>query len=141
MKKKKIEGLTILGGRGIPVPGSPADAPLECFDNSHPDRDYEITFDCPEFTSLCPVTGQPDFGSIRITYVPDRRCIESKSLKLHLHSFRNHNSFHEEVVNMIRDAIVAAAAPRSLEVEGSFRPRGGISIKVKASYVKKGEHR
>lgn len=137
MKTGKIGGLSILGGAGIVPPKSPDDALLESFDNKYSGRDYEIIFNCPEFTSLCPVTGQPDFGTIRISYVPDRRCVESKSLKLFLYSFRNHNSFHEEVVNRILDKIVAAAAPRKLEVLGIFRPRGGITITVRADYTKK----
>ena len=93
-----------------------------------------IEFDCPEYTSLCPVTGQPDFGHIVIRYVADKKCIESKSLKLFLYSFRNSNTFHEEAVNHILDAIVEACAPRKAEVIGRFRPRGGIAINVKATY-------
>ena len=111
---------------------SPEDAVLETFDNLYSQRDYEITFDCPEFTSLCPVTNQPDFGKITINYIPDRLCIESKSLKLFLFAFRNHNTFHEEAVNIILDRIVDACSPRYAEVTGSFRPRGGIAINVKA---------
>ena len=104
------------------------------FDNLYADRDYIIEFDCPEYTSLCPVTGQPDFGHIIIRYVADKKCIESKSLKLFLYSFRNSNTFHEEAVNHILDAIVKACAPRRAEVVGRFRPRGGIAINVKATY-------
>ena len=92
------------------------------------------TFDCPEYTSLCPVTGQPDFGHIILRYVPDKLCIESKSLKLYLYSFRNTNTFHEESVNTILDAVVKTCAPRKAEVIGRFRPRGGIAINVKATY-------
>ena len=107
---------------------------LKTFPNPHPDRDYEITFDCPEFTALCPVTGQPDFGNITIRYIPDKKCIESKSLKLYLFSFRSSNTFHEESVNRILDDLVTQCKPRRATVEGVFRPRGGISIRVSASY-------
>jgi len=140
MKKNSHEGkqrfadLTLLKSSGTSYPDSPKKAKLETFENLFPDRDYLITFDCPEFTSLCPVTGQPDFGALTLRYVPDKKCIESKSLKLYLFSFRNHNSFHEEVVNTILDAVVAACKPRRAEVIGVFRPRGGIAINVKANF-------
>ena len=127
-------GLTLLGTSNTDVPGSPDEAVLETFENTHPGRDYEITFDCPEFTSICPVTGQPDFGKITINYVPDKSCVESKSLKLFLFSFRGHGAFHEEVVNIILDRVVAACSPRWAEVVGEFRPRGGIAITVRAAY-------
>ena len=93
------------------MPSEPTRA-MEAFDNPAPERDYEIVFDCPEFTALCPITGQPDFGTLAIEIVPDKRCIESKSLKIYLFSFRNHGSFHEEAVNRILDDIVAACRPR-----------------------------
>ena len=96
--------------------------------------DYVIEFDCPEYTSLCPVTGQPDFGHIVIRYIPDQKCIESKSLKLFLYSCRNASTFHEEAVNSILDAVVNACSPRAAEVVGKFRPRGGIAINVTARY-------
>ena len=131
---KRFEGLSLLKHSKTSPPDNPGEAVLETFDNTHPDRGYEIVFDCPEFTSICPVTGQPDFGKITITYVPNAQCVESKSLKLFLFSFRNHGAFHEEVVNLILDRIVAACGPRRAEVLGEFRPRGGIAIKVKASY-------
>ena len=133
-KSGRTVGLTLLGTSRTDVPGSPGEAVLETFENTHPSRDYEITFDCPEFTSICPVTGQPDFGGITINYVPDKSCVESKSLKLFLFSFRNHGAFHEEVVNIILDRIVAACSPRWAEVLGEFRPRGGIAITVRATY-------
>ena len=95
-KNLKHEGLTLLNRNHKEYPASPEEAKLEFFENAYPNRDYVIEFDCPEFTSLCPVTGQPDFGHIRIRYVADRRCIESKSLKLYLFSFRNDNTFHED---------------------------------------------
>jgi 7-cyano-7-deazaguanine reductase len=128
------ENLTLLKASETHVPASPDEAKLETFANTHPERDYLITLDCPEFTSLCPVTGQPDFGEITIAYVPDKRCVESKSLKLYLFSFRNHGAFHEEVVNRILDDLVAACAPRSARVSGVFSPRGGIAINVTAEY-------
>ncbi len=127
--------LTLLGSGTTPLPASPDAARLEVFANTHPDRDYEISFDCPEFTALCPITGQPDFGHITITYIPDRRCLESKSLKLYLGSFRNQGAFHEAVINRIRDDIVKVTAPRRLTVTGQFKPRGGISIRVTAAYT------
>ena len=131
--KKRFDKLTLLAASERKYPKSPDEAKLECFDNLFAKRDYVIEFDCPEFTSLCPVTGQPDFGHITLRYVPDKLCIESKSLKLYLFSFRNHPSFHEEVVNTVLDAVVAACAPRRAEVVGKFRPRGGIAINVKAT--------
>jgi 7-cyano-7-deazaguanine reductase len=141
MKKlntNRFSKLTLLKSSKTSFPDSPEKAALEVFENLYSERDYEITFDCPEFTSLCPVTGQPDFGDIIIKYVPDRLCIESKSLKLFLFSFRNSNTFHEEAVNIITDKISEACSPRWMEVSGKFRPRGGIAINVKVEKVKKG---
>lgn len=132
--KERFNTLTLLSASERNYPTSPEEARLETFTNLYADRDYLIEFDCPEYTSLCPVTGQPDFGHIIIRYVPDDKCIESKSLKLYLYSFRNSSTFHEESVNTILDAIVKACSPRRAEVIGRFRPRGGISINVKASY-------
>jgi len=134
MDKKRFSALTLLGAGERHYPQHPSEAHLETFDNLYADRDYVIEFDCPEFTSLCPVTGQPDFGHIVLRYVPDKKCVESKSLKLYLFSFRNENTFHEEAVNTILDAVVKACSPRRAEVVGRFRPRGGISINVKATY-------
>ncbi len=131
---QRFQDLTLLSKSETVVSDSPEDAKLETFDNLYPGRDYEITFDCPEFTSLCPVTNQPDFGEITIQYIPDQLCIESKSLKLFIFSFRNHNTFHEEAVNIILDRIVSACNPRYAEVIGAFRPRGGIAINVRAVY-------
>jgi 7-cyano-7-deazaguanine reductase len=136
-KKERFADLTLLHGSEKKYPDSPEEAKLEAFDNVYQDRDYIITFDCPEYTSLCPVTNQPDFGHIVIRYVPDKKCIESKSLKLFLFSFRNHNTFHEESVNSILNAVVEACSPRKAEVVGKFRPRGGIAINVKAVYGEK----
>ena len=130
----RFEDLTLLKHSEHNYPKSPDEAHLESFKNKFPDRDYVITFDCPEYTSLCPVTGQPDFGHIIIRYIADKRCVESKSLKLYLFSFRNTNTFHEESVNRILKDFVDACQPRKAEVVGLFRPRGGIAINVKAVY-------
>lgn len=130
----KNEALTLLKKGEITFPDSPDEAKLEAFDNACPDRDYWIHFDCPEFTALCPITGQPDFGHITIRYIPDKKCLESKSLKLYLFSFRNHGTFHEEAVNRILDDVVKAVKPRKIIVKGEFNPRGGISITVEAAY-------
>ena len=127
-------GLTLLKRNESDYPESPDHAKLEAFENRHRDRDYWITFDCPEFTSLCPVTGQPDFGHVAIRYIPDKLCLESKSLKLYLFSFRNHGAFHEEVVNRVLDDIVKTIKPRKIIVKGEFNPRGGISISVEVTH-------
>src|SRR5512140_1996039 len=111
---------------------------LETFPNPKPERDYEIRFDCPEFTCLCPRTGQPDFATIRIRYVPDQTCVELKSLKLYLWSFRDQGAFHEAVVNRITDDLVSATDPRRMSVEGDFLVRGGIHTVVRVSHERKG---
>ncbi|CCQ96162.1 NADPH-dependent 7-cyano-7-deazaguanine reductase [[Clostridium] ultunense Esp] len=111
---------------------------LETFPNKYPERDFFVKFNAPEFTALCPITGQPDFATLYISYVPDQKMVESKSLKLYLFSFRNHGSFHEEVVNIICDDLVKLLDPRYLEVWGKFLPRGGISIDPYVNYGKKG---
>lgn len=129
----RFADLTLLKRSENNYPTTPGEAVLEVFKNVHSDRNYEITFDCPEFTSLCPVTSQPDFGHIIINYIPDEYCIESKSLKLYLFSHRNSNTFHEEAVNSILNALVKACKPRWAEVIGNFRPRGGIAINVKVA--------
>ncbi|TAJ16843.1 MAG: NADPH-dependent 7-cyano-7-deazaguanine reductase QueF [Planctomycetota bacterium] len=103
---------------------------LEWFANPNPGRDYEVRFECPEFTCLCPKTGQPDFATVRITYVPDQRCVELKSLKLYLWSFRDEGHFHEAVTNRILDDLVKLLAPRKMTVEGDFLIRGGIHTVV-----------
>lgn len=107
---------------------------LETFPNPEPGRDYVIEFECPEFTCLCPRTGQPDFASFSITYVPDRLCVELKSLKLYLWSFRDEGHFHEAVTNRILDDLVAATRPRRMTVVGRFHVRGGIGTTVTASH-------
>jgi len=133
-QENKYNELTLLRESESKYPESPDEAKLETFENRYSNRDYWITFCCPEFTSRCPITNQPDFGKITIRYIPDKRCIESKSLKLYLFSFRNYGTFHEEVVNRILDDILAACQPRSIIVLGDFNPRGGINIKVEAEY-------
>ena len=107
---------------------------IETFPNPEPDREYEIEISCPEFTSVCPKTGLPDFGEIRITYVPDRRCIELKALKYYLVGFRNTGIFYEQVTNQILDDLVAACEPRRMTIVGDFTPRGGIRTMVTAKY-------
>ena len=107
---------------------------LEVFTNPRPGRDYEISFECPEFTCLCPRTGQPDFATIRIRYTPDQLCVELKSLKLYLWSFRNEGAFHENVTNQILDDLVRAVKPRRMTVVGDFLVRGGIHTVVTASH-------
>jgi len=122
--------LNLLGAGGTRYRYDHPDANiLEVFDNQHPDSVWVVELDCGEFTSLCPMTGQPDFGRIRINYVPDLLCVESKSLKLYLGSFRNHGAFHEDCVNQIADDIDGRIAPVYLRVFGDFNARGGIAIK------------
>ena len=111
---------------------------LETFENKHPDNDYFVKFNCPEFTSLCPITGQPDFATIYISYIPDKLMVESKSLKLYLFSFRNHGDFHEDCVNIIMKDLIRLMQPRYIEVWGKFTPRGGISIDPHCNYGKEG---
>ncbi len=107
---------------------------LETFPNPKPERDYEISFECPEFTCICPLTGQPDFATIRIRYIPDKLCVELKSLKLYLWSFRNEGHFHEAVTNRILDDLGGATRPRSLTVVGDFYVRGGIHTVVTVTH-------
>jgi 7-cyano-7-deazaguanine reductase len=107
---------------------------LETFPNPRPERDYEISMECPEFTCVCPRTGQPDFATIRINYVPDKLCVELKSLKLYLWSYRDEGAFHEAVVNKILDDFVRACRPRKLTVVGDFNVRGGIHTVITAEY-------
>ena len=107
---------------------------LETFPNKHPENDYFVKFNCPEFTSLCPITGQPDFATIYISYIPDVKMVESKSLKLYLFSFRNHGDFHEDCVNIIMKDLIKLMEPKYIEVWGKFLPRGGISIDPYCNY-------
>ena len=108
---------------------------LETFINKHQENNYFVKFNCPEFTSLCPITGQPDFATIYISYIPDVKMVESKSLKLYLFSFRNHGDFHEDCVNIIMKDLIKLMEPRYIEVWGKFTPRGGISIDPYCNYV------
>jgi 7-cyano-7-deazaguanine reductase len=112
---------------------------LETVPNPHPDRDYEVRMTVPEFTCLCPLTGQPDFATIRIRYVPDQRLVELKSLKLYLWSYRDEGAFHEDVTNRIGDDFVAAAQPRWIEVIGDFNVRGGIKSEIRVAHGKRPE--
>ncbi len=127
-------GLTLLGAKTTVYSDQYTPAILEAFDNRHPGNDFFVKFNCPEFTSLCPITGQPDFATIYISYIPDKKMVESKSLKLYLFSFRNHGAFHEDCVNIILEDLVKLLAPRYLEVWGKFLPRGGLSIDPFANY-------
>jgi 7-cyano-7-deazaguanine reductase len=129
------DDMSLLGSEGTDYPDSPDLARLETFANAYPQRDYLIRFDCPEFTSVCPITGQPDFAHITIEYVAGQCCIESKSLKLYLFSYRNQGAFSEAITNRILDDLVAACRPRRATVVGRFTPRGGIGITVTAEYV------
>ena len=131
--ERKAEGLSLLGGK-TEYRQDYAPEVLETFRNQHPERDYWVRFNCPEFTALCPITGQPDFAEIRISYIPAERMVESKSLKLYLFSFRNHGAFHEDCVNIILNDLVALMQPKYIEVQGRFLPRGGISIWPYANY-------
>jgi 7-cyano-7-deazaguanine reductase len=131
---KKYAALTLLGNSQAAFPKSPTQATLEAFPNPSPQRDYSIRIDCPDFTSLCPVTGQPDFAEIVVEYVPDERCIETKSLKLYLASYRNVPSFNEAVINRILDDLVAACHPRRMRLEGRFVARGGLALTVIAEH-------
>ena len=137
MSNRQTEGLQQLG-HAAPYPDNYTPEVLETFENQHPDHDYWVRFNCPEFTTLCPITGQPDFAELRISYIPDRRMVESKSLKLYLHSFRNHGDFHEDCINIIMRDLVKLMDPKYLEVTGFFVPRGGISIYPYANYGRKG---
>lgn len=136
-KLREQEGLTALG-RKTEYRQDYAPEVLETFLNKHPDNDYWVRFNCPEFTSLCPITGQPDFAEIRISYIPAERMVESKSLKLYLFSFRNHGDFHEDVVNVIMKDLIRKLSPKYIEVWGRFLPRGGISIDPYCNYGKPG---
>ncbi len=137
-KEEEVENLTLLGNRGTKYPDNYAPEVLETFINKHQENDYFVKFNCPEFTSLCPITGQPDFANIIISYVPAEKMVESKSLKLYLFSFRNHGDFHEDCINIIMKDLVALMEPKYIEVWGKFTPRGGISIDPYANYGKPG---
>lgn len=136
--KKELEGVSLLGNQNTHYQYNYNPSVLETFINKHQDNDYMVTFTCPEFTSLCPKTGQPDFAEIIINYIPDKRMVESKSLKLYLFSFRNHSDFHEDCTNIIMKDLINLMDPKYIEVKGNFLPRGGISILPFANYAKPG---
>jgi 7-cyano-7-deazaguanine reductase len=131
---QRAESFRLLGQPTGKYPEKPSRDILDTFPNRSPGRLYWITFDCPEFTSLCPVTGQPDFAALSLHYVPGELCVETKSLKFYLASFRHTPSFNEEIVNRILDDLAAVCAPRAMVVRGKFSPRGGISVRVEARF-------
>ena len=135
---REKENLTLLGSNHTEYKTDYDPSLLETFSNKHPDNDYFVKFNCPEFTSLCPITGQPDFATIYISYVPDKLMVESKSLKLYLFSYRNHGDFHEDCVNKIMKDLIALLNPKYIEVTGKFLPRGGLSIDPYCNYGKSG---
>ena len=134
MEKREKEDLTLLGNQNVKYKDEYSPELLETFINKHQDNDYFVKFNCPEFTSLCPITGQPDFATIYISYIPDKKMVESKSLKLYLFSFRNHGDFHEDCVNIIMKDLIKLMNPKYIEVWGKFTPRGGISIDPYCNY-------
>jgi 7-cyano-7-deazaguanine reductase len=133
-KPKRASQLTLLGRSEAKIPASPSEARLETFPNPAPNRNYWIHFETDDFTSVCPVTGQPDFARIDIDYIPDRVCVESKSLKFYLASYRNERAFNEAVTNRILDDFVKACAPREAIVTAQFSARGGIALTVRAEH-------
>ncbi len=133
-RHRSAAGLTLLGNAQATLPQTPKEARLESFPNPRPGRPYVIRLDCPDFTSLCPVTGQPDFAEIVIEYTPGASCLETKSLKLYLGSYRNEPAFNEAVVNRILDDLVRACEPRRMRIEGRFAPRGGLALSVVAEH-------
>lgn len=130
--------LTLLGNKDVEYKSDYCPEVLETFVNKHRENDYFVKFNCPEFTSLCPITGQPDFATIYISYIPDELMVESKSLKLYLFSFRNHGDFHEDCVNIIMKDLIKLMNPKYIEVWGKFLPRGGISIDPYCNYGRPG---
>ncbi len=134
---REKENLTKLGSANTVYKTEYDPSILESFSNKHPENDYFVKFNCPEFTSLCPITGQPDFANIVISYVPDEKLVESKSLKLYMFSFRNHGDFHEDVINIIMKDLIRLLDPKYIEVWGQFLPRGGLSIDPYCNYGKK----
>lgn len=133
--QEELQGVSLLGNKRATIPTTYAPEILEAFVNKHPDNEYLVTFHCPEFTTLCPLTGQPDYATIVISYIPREKMVESKSLKLYLFSFRNHGDFHEDCVNIIMKDLVKLMDPKYLEVTGLFTPRGGIRIYPFANYA------
>lgn len=137
-RKDELAGLNLLGNSDTKYPESYSPEILESFQNKHPENDYWVKFNAPEFTSLCPMTGQPDFARVYISYVPDKKLVESKSLKLYLASFRNHGDFHEDCANIIMKDLIKLLEPKYIEVWCKFTPRGGISIDPYCNYGKLG---
>lgn len=135
---EETKDITLLGKQNVQYEFNYRPDVLETFDNKHPDHDYWVKFNCPEFTTLCPITGQPDFGTIYISYIPEQKMVESKSLKLYLFSFRNNGDFHEDVVNIIMKDLIKLMNPKYIEVWGKFLPRGGISIDPYTNYGRPG---
>lgn len=135
--EQELDGLTLLGQKNTEYFDNYQPQVLEVFENKHQDNDYFVKFICPEFTSLCPMTGQPDFATIIIRYIPDIKMVESKSLKLYLFSYRNHGDFHEDCVNIIMKDLISLMDPKYIEVLGEFTPRGGIAIHPFANYGRK----
>ena len=132
------EDISLLGNKKVKYHYDYCPEILETFQNKHLENDYWVKFNCPEFTALCPITGQPDYATIYISYVPNEKMVESKSLKLYLVSFRNHGDFHEDVVNVIMKDLIKLMEPKYIEVWGKFLPRGGISIDPYANYGQPG---
>ena len=132
------EDISLLGNKKVKYHYDYCPEILETFQNKHPENDYWVKFNCPEFTALCPITGQPDYATIYISYVPNEKMVESKSLKLYLVSFRNHGDFHEDVVNVIMKDLIKLMEPKYIEVWGKFTPRGGLSIDPYCNYGKPG---
>lgn len=135
---EEMEDVTLLGNKNVKYSMDYAPEMLQTFINKHQDNDYFVKFNCPEFTSLCPITGQPDFATVYISYVPDVKMVESKSLKLYLFSFRNHGDFHEDCMNIIMKDLIKLMDPKYIEVWGKFTPRGGLSIDPYCNYGKPG---
>ena len=138
MSENNTEDLSLLGNEAVKYEFDYNPDLLETFDNSHQGRDYFVKLNCPEFTTLCPITGQPDFATLYISYIPEVKMVESKALKLYLFSFRNHGGFHEKSINMIMDDLIDLMDPKYIEIWGKFTPRGGISIDPYCNYGRKG---
>lgn len=137
-QKDEMEDVTLLGNQNNKYAFDYDPSVLETFENKHQDKDYFVKFNCPEFTSLCPITQQPDFATVYISYIPDVKMVESKALKLYLFSFRNHGDFHEDCMNIILKDLIELMDPKYIEVWGKFMPRGGISIDPYTNYGKAG---
>lgn len=136
--KEEMQDVTLLGNQNNKYAFDYDPSVLETFNNKHEGRDYFVKFNCPEFTSLCPITQQPDFATVYISYIPDVKMVESKALKLYLFSFRNHGDFHEDCMNIILNDLIELMDPKYIEVWGKFMPRGGISIDPYTNYGKAG---